>query len=438
VTGVPVATTAADGTYTLNLGTGTFTIVATAPNYASNSIDVTVGTADVTGQDIGLTPAVGGTVGGIVKTSTGGPLGGIIVTATGGASATSTYTTSSPAAPKGDGKPLNWTLSLQPGTYTITFSGGWGAIAPKTNIVVKASAFTRVPDAQLSSAQLIGLVKSSPNGKPLQGGKVTIYDKNGVQIWTIQNGVSVPSITTTLGTSTPASPSGDGDPINYSATLFPDTYTIVFSKPGAADKTQTVTLVADKVTRVNKDFDALHTYTVGLHFLSLPYDYSALGWDGLFGNYDANKTNRSRAAIWQQAVGQYVFDPSAPADSPRLGYGYWIRLYKPVDINVLGTVPAASQVSVPLTKGWNMIGVPSTTGVSVTSLQFVNPTSQTPLSWSDATGIRYNLVSPTLYSYNEGTGAYDPVTTGGTLEPWKGYWIRANDNATLKIPTSGS
>jgi hypothetical protein len=96
-------------------------------------------------------------------------------------------------------------------------------------------------------------------------------------------------------------------------------------------------------------------------------------------------------------------------------------------------------VKVPLTKGWNMIGVPNTVAVNVKSLTFVNPVDpSTPLSWADATGIRYNLVSPTLYSYNEGTGSYDAVTEKGTLNPWVGYWIRANDSATLLLPTSGS
>jgi len=86
-----------------------------------------------------------------------------------------------------------------------------------------------------------------------------------------------------------------------------------------------------------------------------------------------------------------------------------------------------------------MIGVPNTVDVNVTSLAFVNPVAPaTPLSWGDATGIQYNLVSPTLYTYNESTGVYDPVTTGGKLHPWTGYWIRANDNATLLLPTSGS
>jgi len=221
--------------------------------------------------------------------------------------------------------------------------------------------------------------------------------------------------------------------------LWTDDGFVVFSKPGAADFTVTVTLAPNAVKRVNHDFDAIHTYSAGLHFLSLPYDYSALGWNGLFGTYDTAKTNRSRAAIWQQALGQYVLEPSAPADTPHVGYGYWIRLYKPKDVSVLGTVPTVSTVPVPLTKGWNMIGVPNTVSVNVASLKFINPTSPaTPLSWSDAIGIQYNLVSPTLYSYNEATGAYDAVTTGGKLEPWTGYWIRANDNATLLLPTTGS
>jgi hypothetical protein len=172
----------------------------------------------------------------------------------------------------------------------------------------------------------------------------------------------------------------------------------------------------------------------------MPYDYSSVGWDGLFGTKTGVNANRGPAWIWEQQPFEYVSDPTPPADAPHPGYGYWINLTKGVDITSVGTVPAGP-VSIALNAGWNMIGVPSAVvtppipGLPVNSITFANGSS-TSISWQNASSSLYDLVSPTLYAYDTTTNAYDiTATTGGTLNAWTGYWIYAFQACTIQLPT---
>jgi len=431
-TSVP-ATTAADGTYTLKLQPGRYTISATAANYnvVTDSVTVSAGQT-LTNENFALTFTPAGSFGGLVTTTTGGPLPGVVITAT---NATSSITVTSgavtsPVAPNGDGKPLNYFANAQPGTYTVTFDATSLAYGKKTvsNVIVKSGVFTRIPDVSFSSGQLIGLVLASPNSGPIGGVTVTAQSLEGVVIGTA---------TTTSTTTSPASPKGDGKPINYSITLVPGTVcNVIFSRPGFADITvSNVTIPAGPV-RVDKAFPAIHSFTAGLQFFSLPYNYNTT-WDALFGPLG---TTRSHIAIYQQALGQYVLDPTSPATTPVLGYGYWVRLQKATDIVTAGSLPTTATVAVPLAKGWNMIGVPSTSAFLVNRLTFANPVDPAnPITWAQATSIAYNLVAPALYSYNQSTGLYVSTDTAGTsqLQPWTGYWIHAYSNCTVLIPTTG-
>jgi len=117
-----------------------------------------------------------------------------------------------------------------------------------------------------------------------------------------------------------------------------------------------------------------------------------------------------------------------------------VRLQKATDIVTAGSLPTTATVAVPLAKGWNMIGVPSTSAFLVNRLTFANPVDPAnPITWAQATSIAYNLVAPALYSYNQSTGLYVSTDTTGTsqLQPWTGYWIHAYSNCTVLIPTTG-
>ena len=70
--------------------------------------------------------------------------------------------------------------------------------------------------------------------------------------------------------------------------------------------------------------------------------------------------------------------------------------------------------------------------VSVANLKFDNGQGGM-ISFAQAASNQYHLVSPTLYSY-DGT-SYQPVSSTGSLTPWKAYWIKVYANTTLEFPT---
>ena len=84
------------------------------------------------------------------------------------------------------------------------------------------------------------------------------------------------------------------------------------------------------------------------------------------------------------------------------GNGYWLRF--PSESNVVITGLSLEELTISLAQGWNLI-----TGISF------------PFNMNDIVDIDNIVVDGTLYSFADG---YHPVDT---LEPGKGYWVRANN-----------
>ncbi|BDI28313.1 hypothetical protein CCAX7_003640 [Capsulimonas corticalis] len=419
--------TKADGTYTISLGPGTYTLTAKAPGYGQKSrlVAVTSG-GTLSGQDFGLDKIPPGYVGGsVINAATGQPVLGLSVQffSTDTNTLTATFTTGatkSPVAPAGDGKPLNYVGSIPEGTYTVVATDPTlgPAVAATGTITVTRNAFTRA-DLTFSLGTLGGLVKAGPNSPALSGVTVTITTAAGGAVATL----------TTGAITSPAAPAGDGSPINYQKFLPPGDYLVTFSKSGyttSAALPVTVTLGAFK--RQDYIFPVVTTFPAGLQMISAPYDYGNFSLDTLFG------TDRSKLVIWQPQLLQYVVDPTPPADSLHLGYGYWIKLPRATDISFKGTAPTTTTVDIPLHAFWNQIGVPSTTAIDITKLTFLNPATPTQhLSYADAISTKYNVISPTIYGYDPATNSYVKATT---LQPWHGYWIKAYIDTTVYIPTA--
>ena len=435
-------TTDSNGTYaTGNLAPGAYTVTASAPNYfPSAAATVTVQLGDTLTQSFALDEQA--TLDGLVTdASTGAALSGVAITisnAAGLAVATipASVVTTAATTPGPDGQPFNYTAALKPGTYTVTASKG--NYTSQTQVVTLVQGFNRLNftgvKALLSSIGTIGgLVTDSTGTTPVSGATVTVTDASGNVLATIP---------TTSGSGT----GPDGGQINYSGQVPQGTgYTVTVtdgSRP--ATKQTKITILGGQFNRV--DFTGaigippLHTFAAGLNFLSTPYDYSTLGFDAVFGNLNTAATgtpangNRSHVAVWNPAVGAYALDPNPPADTLRLGVGYWIFLKNPVPLTQQGATPSAATIPVTLHAYWNQIGVPSTTGVPVSSLKFDNGAGGT-ITFAQAVSSQYHLVSPTLYRF-DGVG-YQAVTATDTLQPWNAYWIKVFTNATIEIPTNG-
>ena len=196
----------------------------------------------------------------------------------------------------------------------------------------------RLNFALRSSIGLIGGLVTEPDGTtPVAGASVT-FSQNGLVVATY----------TTSGTATTGA---DGAAINYSGSLTKGVYTVVATKGTRQSATATVTITGGQFNRVdftaktNGPLPALYTFPAGLQLVSTPFDYSSLGFDGLFGTLNTAPTgttpngNRTHVAVWNPTTLSYALDPTAPADTLRLGIGYWVYLKAAVPVLQSGTTP---------------------------------------------------------------------------------------------------
>ena len=457
-TAVATKTTDANGNYSFNPAPATqtavaYTLVATVPTggYFPGSLATTPATISLgdqlAAQNIPLNEQV--TVYGLVTDNSAligapVPLAGVTVTvtdaATGGAVTTipTPLTTAAAATTGPDGKPVNYeaTFVVIPGhSYTVSVAkasfdpGKSVSIMPVNGVPVRA-------DLQLTSSigLLGGLVTDAATGAIVPGATITVTNS------------TTAAVVATLTSNGATAMAPDGKAANYQGQVTEGTYTVTLTKGDRAPVVQTGVKIGGgqfrrldftSTTTPATGLPALYTFPAGLQFVSTPYDYSSLGFDGLFGTLGVN---RSHVAVWDPTVGAYALDPNPPADTLRLGTGYWIYLKTPTPVTQQGASPTTPYVPISLHPFWNQIGVPNPTtdgkgnyqSVPVTSLLFDDGKGGT-ISFSQAISDLYHVASPTLYSF-DGT-SYQPVSASGSLSPWKAYWIKVYANATLEFPT---
>lgn len=171
----------------------------------------------------------------------------------------------------------------------------------------------------------------------------------------------------------------------------------------------------------------LLTLKAGYNEFSVPFDYA--GIDALqVLEIDASQIRLLATAVGVTSPADYILYPQAPADQLRAGRGYQISLYAPATIFIKGEVVTKLRMSVPLKKGWNIIGQPYLSSISWNSVR-LQTASGTELSVEQAERVR--IISKVLWIYDRTADAYRQATT---LEPYKAYWIQANEDATLFIP----
>ena len=285
-----------------------------------------------------------------------------------------------------------------------------------------------------------GLVTDAVAGSTTPVGGATVNVMNSA-------GTVVASFTT----STAASTGPDGGAVNYTGQVISGTYTVTVTKGTRKSPAQTVKVLGGVFKRVDftgttNGLPALYVFQAGLQFFSTPYDYSGLGFDGLFGTLNSSaggsdpKGNRSRVAVWDPVAAVYKLDPTPPADTIRLGQGYWVFLKNAVPVTQQGTNAPSGFVPQPLNPTWNMIGVPNPSGVAVSSLMFDNGAGG-KITYADASTSRYAILTPgvtNIYRYDSASNTYQPVSDSAVLSPWNAYWLRVRVPATLEIPTGTS
>ena len=443
--GAPLTfTTDGSGNYTTGgIPVGIYTVTASAANYVTKPVPLTLNLGDTATQPFALDEQAT-LVGLVTDAATNAILSGATITikdSTGAIVATlpSPVTSTATTTTGADGKPFNYQAAIDlaghPAGSTYTVIASRSTFNSQTVTIVLKQGFNRldftVTHALLSSiGTLGGLVTDSTDTTPVTGATVTVMDTN-------QNVVAQ---FTTSGSATAAP---NGGLLNYIGTLTQGTYTAKVTKGSRVSAVKTITVIGGQFnpldfTGTTSGLPPLYTIPAGLNFLSAPYDYSAIGFDGLFGTLNTSPTgtaangNRSHVAVWDPTQGVYALDPNPPADTLHLGVGYWVYLKNPVNVTQQGNTPSAATAPVALHPVWNQIGVPNPKGVAVSSLLFDSGVG-TMITFAQATSSQYHLIAPTLYRFDGAN--YQPVAPTDTLQPWQAYWIHAYADATLEIPT---
>lgn len=149
------------------------------------------------------------------------------------------------------------------------------------------------------------------------------------------------------------------------------------------------------------------------------------------GYYDLVKLD-DNGRVLDRKANQFAF----PA-----GAGFWLSLPPQTTIPIDESLPTLTNLQradgyvfdqsrglkIRLYQGWNMIGNPFDHSVAWNSLK-VTYQGQS-LSWPDAVAVGW--LQPYLFRYRTtGTPGYDRLTSGDNLEPYEGYWLRAEVGST--------
>lgn len=420
------ATTAANGIYTItNVPTQSVPVSlsgsATIRGVSSDQQSVTVTSGATSTRDFVL-PAVPGNFAGTVTDS-------VTHTALSGATVTITTATGTLADTETtDGKGAYKTPDLPPGSYLISVAD------EPYYLPIKATDKTTLPD----NGNVIVNFALKPTPPGTIGGLITIgtHGLTAAATVTVKDSASkvVTTVTSTTTRTTAAPPNGDNKSVNYSVKITkPGNYTVTITRTGFDPIVLPVSVTLNTFVRADANIPPIITLPAGTSMISVPYDYSGSSWDALFG---AVNTNRSRAEIYQPLQLQYVQDPTPPADYPRPGLGYWLRLKTDTDVIIPGKAIAAATISVALHPYWNQIGTPSTSAINVADLKFQTSTGIYTFVQATSSATGSLIIDPTLYGVENGANV--PLTGTGQLQPWKGYWIKAYQDVTVIIPTTSS
>jgi hypothetical protein len=166
-----------------------------------------------------------------------------------------------------------------------------------------------------------------------------------------------------------------------------------------------------------------HTFPSGLQMMSIPYDLSGIDPSTVL-------SPSTPMAAWDAASDPpaYSVAPATPADSYRIGEGYWI--HAPTGGSTIiaaigtGTAPGAT-TTIALSQGWNMIGNPYNAYLPESDIQ-VQVGAGTPETLAEA--VSNGTIYTTLYFY-PGPPA-DPTSYGvqdasAPLAAFQGYWVYA-------------
>ncbi|MCK5344771.1 MAG: hypothetical protein KAR20_15265, partial [Candidatus Heimdallarchaeota archaeon] len=144
----------------------------------------------------------------------------------------------------------------------------------------------------------------------------------------------------------------------------------------------------------------------------------------------------STSYTWTDAVSAGIVDPNVFGWSGTLqtytiastidpGQGYWLYAYR--DGVEVKTTPTGTPGNITdLCENWNLIGLPFNQTVALSAITVEH--NSTDYTWAEATNLTNNIVDPNVFGWTGDT--YGIVSS---IEPFKGYWVYAYKECTLKI-----
>lgn len=328
--------------------------------------------------------------------------------------------------------------------FTLTATGAnfvpgatisWAGTSLVTTYISHTQLTAIVPASDVASGGQFAVLVANPTPgggtsatiKFIVTGVTTVYGS----VTRIFDGQTVGNVTVTITdsqnntyvtTTTQATSLGpDNAAMNYEFTEMPGgTYTVSLTANGyVIPSTDAASITVPNTGSVRQNFplSSIHTYPAGLQMMSAPNDYSGINiFDAL------PDVGTSPIVAWDPVAFAYVFAPNSPADALHPGRGYWGEFATSVDLVGTATPIVTKSFAVQLGAGWNIIADPFTTPILVSDMQSGSTASPVPAS---------QLISQTLYSYDQTSGGYDAVTGSTALEPYSGYWVYAIKAGTL-------
>lgn len=352
--------------------------------------------------------------------------------------------------------------NVDPGVYKVTATApGFATAGPKTATVnSKLNTVVDFVDDALGNFALVpvppgslsGLVETS-QGVPIPGATVAVVDSTGKVLGQVTTGA-----VQTRGSYT----------FNYIVTNVPAGGSVIVGarKDGyLPDPTPTQTVLvasATETTGVNFTIDPLNTFQSGtysdgtpiLSLVSAPYEYSGVASGNVATLFGVPASDVSSGAFffatWLTDTASYVLFPTPPADTFHLGRGYFLADSNgatSLALTIKGT-PAEQTVApdpthqgyntidgsfrIALKPGWNLIGEPFPYPVNFLNLKVVGADGTVSDVLSAQSGTNPSL-GAALWTYQSGN-----YQVAYTLDPYRGYWIRAFDNRPAASRTSAA
>lgn len=358
----------------------------------------------------------------------GAPIAGAVVTATqGDLSVVATTDSNGNFSFNKTNTPPN---GLDPGTWSIVATApGYGPNTPAATVNVVSGTTPSRPDQDpiklktVPPGSIQGLVTGSADGKPLGGVVIEVRDQAGKLVTS-----NAPAGTSSTVQIDPVT----NNPYNYTLDVpAGPTYvvTAVASGFSSSPASRNVTVSSQQTTKgVDFVMQPLWTFSGTPNMVSTPYDYPAPTYTagGLLGGIGTDSA--FKFATWD--LGRYVYYSSAPANTFRLGRGYWLGYKTNMALSTQGVSADPTQVfEIPLNPGWNMIGCPFTFPIDWTRVSVRTASGVLDHDTAVSSG-KIGVAMYTFRSNGMGGGTY---ALDFSLTPWVGYWVKAYEPVTLLI-----